>query len=207
MALKAGRVGVSPTEVDKNGHITGGGSSVTVVDNLSSTSSTDALSAKQGKVLKDLVDTKEDASKIGGFEFRVNEGTAQYRTSSTGEWQNFSSGVDGINLSTPTTQGLVIYDNKVQILEGGYQIVDGICYYNMLVKVLSTSSIATMFTAGPTPATYTNQSNTKPILNGLCSDGKILPIQVPNDGSLYALGGQTIPNVEMRILGCFKVSN
>lgn len=91
MALKAGRVGVSPTEVDKNGHITGGGSSVTVVDNLSSTSSTDALSAKQGKVLKDLVDTKEDASKIGGFEFRTNEGTAQYRTSSTGEWQNFSS--------------------------------------------------------------------------------------------------------------------
>lgn len=91
MALKAGRVGVSPTEVDKNGHITGGGSSVTVVDNLTSTSSTDALSAKQGKVLKDLADTKEDASKIGGFEFRDNEGTAQYRTSSTGEWLNFSS--------------------------------------------------------------------------------------------------------------------
>ena len=91
MALKAGRVGVSPTEVDKNGRITGGGSSVTVVDNLSSTSSTDALSAKQGKVLKDLVDTKEDASKIGGFEFRTNEGTAQYRTSPTGEWLNFSS--------------------------------------------------------------------------------------------------------------------
>lgn len=91
MALKAGRVGVSPTEVDKNGHITGGGSSVTVVDNLTSTSSTDALSAKQGKVLKDLADTKEDASKIGGFEFRNNEGTAQYRTSSTGEWVNFNS--------------------------------------------------------------------------------------------------------------------
>ena len=36
----------------------GGGSSVTVIDNLTSTSSTDALSANQGRVLKGLVDGK-----------------------------------------------------------------------------------------------------------------------------------------------------
>lgn len=36
----------------------GGGSSVTVIDNLTSTSSTDALSANQGRVLKGLVDSK-----------------------------------------------------------------------------------------------------------------------------------------------------
>jgi hypothetical protein len=36
----------------------GGGTSVTVIDNLTSTSSTDALSANQGRVLKGLVDNK-----------------------------------------------------------------------------------------------------------------------------------------------------
>ena len=56
MALKAGRVGVAPSQVDKNGNITGGGSSVTVVDNLNSTSSTDALSAKQGNLLKQMIE-------------------------------------------------------------------------------------------------------------------------------------------------------
>lgn len=38
----------------------GGGSSVTVIDSLTSTSSTDALSANQGRVLKGLVDAKAD---------------------------------------------------------------------------------------------------------------------------------------------------
>lgn len=38
----------------------GGGSAVTVIDNLISTSSTDALSANQGRVLKGLVDAKAD---------------------------------------------------------------------------------------------------------------------------------------------------
>ena len=42
----------------------GGGSSVTVIDNLTSTSSTDALSANQGRVLKGLVDSKADASSV-----------------------------------------------------------------------------------------------------------------------------------------------
>ena len=93
MAQKAGRVGINPSEVDP---ITGkllSGTSITVVDNLNSDSSTDALSAKQGKVLKQDLDSKEDAAKIGGLEFRNNEGTAQYRLNSSGEWINFSSGV------------------------------------------------------------------------------------------------------------------
>ena len=42
----------------------GGGTSVTVVDNLTSTSSTDALSANQGRVLKGMVDSKADASSV-----------------------------------------------------------------------------------------------------------------------------------------------
>ena len=57
MALKAGRVGVAKNQVDEFGNIIGGGGgSINVVNNLTSNSTTDALSAKQGKVLKGLVD-------------------------------------------------------------------------------------------------------------------------------------------------------
>lgn len=42
----------------------GGGASITVVDSLTSSSSTDALSANQGRVLKGLVDGKADASDV-----------------------------------------------------------------------------------------------------------------------------------------------
>jgi len=44
--------------------IKGSDASVTIVDNLTSTSSTSALSAKQGKVLKDAIDAKPDSSDI-----------------------------------------------------------------------------------------------------------------------------------------------
>lgn len=51
----------NPAEWDYVMTLTGGGSgpSVTVVDNLTSTSSTDALSANQGRVLKGMVDGKQ----------------------------------------------------------------------------------------------------------------------------------------------------
>ena len=42
----------------------GGGGSVVVIDNLTSASSTDALSANQGRVLKNLVDQKVDGSSL-----------------------------------------------------------------------------------------------------------------------------------------------
>lgn len=42
----------------------GGGASITVVDNLTSTSTTDALSANQGRVLKGLVDNKASDTQI-----------------------------------------------------------------------------------------------------------------------------------------------
>lgn len=42
----------------------GGGGSIVVIDNLTSGSSTDALSANQGRVLKGMVDDKADASSL-----------------------------------------------------------------------------------------------------------------------------------------------
>lgn len=62
MALKAGRVGVAPSEVDPYGRILGGGggggnylTSADVVDNLTSNETAKPLSAKQGKVLRDTL--------------------------------------------------------------------------------------------------------------------------------------------------------
>lgn len=47
----------------------GGGSSINVIDNLTSTSATDALSANQGKVLKDLIDSLPSGG--GGVERKI----------------------------------------------------------------------------------------------------------------------------------------
>ena len=47
----------------------GGGSTILVVDNLTSGSSTDALSANQGRILKGLVDTKSDISSLANVAF------------------------------------------------------------------------------------------------------------------------------------------
>lgn len=60
MALKAGRVGVAPSEVDPYGRILGGGggnylTSADVIDNLTSSETAKPLSAKQGKVLRDAL--------------------------------------------------------------------------------------------------------------------------------------------------------
>lgn len=136
----------------------GGGGSVSVIDNLTSDSSTDALSAKQGKALKTLIDTESGtrlsadatleieidningsadpwentknyvkgdlvlySSKLfmcisnninqapvegtywtrvslgnfGGFQFRDNNGVAEYRKSGADTWSPFKSGGGG----------------------------------------------------------------------------------------------------------------
>lgn len=135
-----------------------GGGSVTVIDNLTSNSSTDALSAKQGKALKALIDaeagtrltadatleieidningsaepwestknyvkgdlvlyssklfmcisnninqapaegtywTRVSLGNVGGFQFRDNNGVAEYRKSGADTWTPFKSGGGG----------------------------------------------------------------------------------------------------------------
>lgn len=74
--IKAGRVGVAPKEVDPFGNLIGGGSG-------------GAGYTKEEVDAKLLL--KEDATKIGGLEFRSNEGTAQYKIPN-GDWTNFSQG-------------------------------------------------------------------------------------------------------------------
>ena len=74
MPIRAGRVGVNPTDVDVNGHVLG----------TSDSYSKSQIDAKLSKKL--------NAEKVGGLEFRENNGVAQYKLPSGVEWANFSSG-------------------------------------------------------------------------------------------------------------------
>lgn len=81
--------------------------SITVVDNLTSTSTTDALSANQGRVLKDLLDAIQDAidemiTKIGVVPSQ--SGSLTYNgTAQTPSWNNYDSNaltIDGTQSAT-----------------------------------------------------------------------------------------------------------
>ena len=105
MALQSGRVGVNKNQVDWQGNIIGGGSSVQPqIDQIK--------------------------SQIGTFEFSVVDGKAGYKTSSTGEFAPFSSGADIENLefisvSAPTndTNLTMNIGDKILFVLGASQYV------------------------------------------------------------------------------------
>lgn len=74
MSIRAGRVGVNPTDVDVNGHVKGSSDSYSKAQ----------IDAKLSKKL--------NSEKVGGLEFREQNGVAQYKLPSGVEWANFSSG-------------------------------------------------------------------------------------------------------------------
>ena len=74
MSIRAGRVGVNPTDVDVNGHVKGSSDSYSKAQ----------IDAKLSKKL--------NSEKVGGLEFREENGVAQYKLPSGVEWTNFSSG-------------------------------------------------------------------------------------------------------------------
>lgn len=73
MSIRAGRVGVNPTDVDVNGHVKG---------------SSDTYSKSQ---IDTKLSKKLNADKVGGLEFREEDGNAQYKLPD-GDWTNFSGG-------------------------------------------------------------------------------------------------------------------
>lgn len=106
MSLKAGRVGVNPKEVDVNGNLKESSNSYSKVES----------------------DEKfETKANIGGLQFRVVSGTAQYKTPE-GDWVNFNSGSGGVGFNipddaTPITQSMVSQGG------GWFNILEGSKYY------------------------------------------------------------------------------
>ena len=95
----------------------GGGGTILVIDNLTSASSTDALSANQGRVLKNLVDQKVDTSSL-----------AQVAT----------SGDYGDLLNKPTVDQ--IYDGTSADAQSGIAVEEGLDYTAHRIVITTTSS-------------------------------------------------------------------
>ena len=98
----------------------GGGGSITVIDNLISTSTTDALSANQGRVLKNMVDGKaDDLNDLSDVSISSpqNDEVLKY---SSGSWVNGPAPAGGHTmidnstyLSTMKANSQVLTDDKV----------------------------------------------------------------------------------------------
>ena len=90
----------------------GGGASITVIDNLTSTSSTDALSANQGRVLKGYVDAKiaDPVVKSNGqvltYDGNNNEWKAATPSSSVSDLDDLTD----VSISSPTADQVLKYD-------------------------------------------------------------------------------------------------
>ena len=95
----------------------GGGASITVVDNLSSTSSTDALSANQGRVLKGYVDAKiaDPVVKSNGqvltYDGNNNEWKAATPSSSVSDLDDLSD----VSITSPAANQVLKYDGSVWV--------------------------------------------------------------------------------------------
>lgn len=95
----------------------GGGSSVTVIDNLDSTSSTDALSANQGRVLKGLVDAKADDLNDLSDVTITSPTSDQVLKYDGSKWVNSTqsggslAGLSDTQITTPTEGQLLTYDS------------------------------------------------------------------------------------------------
>lgn len=156
MSLKAGRVGVNPKEVDGNG-------------NLKESSNSYSKSESDEKF--------ETKANIGGLQFRVESGTAQYKIPE-GDWVNFNSGSGGVGFNipddaTPITQSMVTQlSSSFDVLEGSrYYIDNKILYVDILIKCKSNFS-----TDGIISIPINEQSSYSSIsrvnIASMCVDGK-----------------------------------
>lgn len=143
MSLKAGRVGVNPKEVDGNG-------------NLKESSNSYSKAESDEKF--------ETKANIGGLQFRVESGTAQYKIPE-GDWVNFNSGSGGVGFNIPDDATPITADMIKQgigwfdILEGSryFKDVNNILYVDMTIKCnTSFSSDCYLFLPVVTQPNYTS---------------------------------------------------
>lgn len=182
MALPAGRVGVKRTSVDWQGNVKGNGGS------------------------SDTYTKQQIDSKFGGLTFRDNEGTPQVKTSE-GEWVNFNSGGGiGFNIPNPTTEGLAISSyatGSATIDEGGYQIVDGICYVDITITVGANLARGNDIVTG-FPALSNLDGITVLNLLNLGTNGKTYDMYITNSGSIRFNAVSKADTI--RVMGVWKTN-
>ena len=151
MSLRAGRVGVAPSEVDESGHIVGGGSG----DSYTKAETDTLLAAKANKSYLTA------NNKIFNFAYDSETGKYGYKAGAQGDFHPFddAGGVVGMNLPEATMTGMSLSEN-FEYVDGGYQIADGtdgnkILWFDVTVKkVASTGYDRINFPAGVATSWY-----------------------------------------------------
>lgn len=96
----------------------GGGSTINVINNLTSSSTTDALAANQGRVLKNMVDDKADAASLASVAT-----SGSYNDLSDKPvfptWHEYNGSVEEITMTSSATAQNVVFHNVSA--SGGYQ--------------------------------------------------------------------------------------
>ena len=142
--------------------------SITVVDNLNSTSATDALSANQGRVLND---SKVDKGADHG-------GTMHYPVLTGVKLRNGADGSNTLVSLDPTTDGSI----------GGILHSQSDRHFTFREKTAGTNYTEDYFL--PVPTTTTEDKNytiwtTKDLKTGYTSSGKNYGVQLDSDGKMY----------------------
>ena len=204
MALKAGRVGVDPSQVDMAGNIVGSGSdSYTKAESdakYATKSETVALATKASLTANE----KE-------FTFAYDSTTQKYgyKLDGTGDFYPFDSAAAGLILPDRVTTGLT-FPGNLKFEEGGYQIIDDICYFDIILK-----------NSGGTVSSGTIIENAPNCLNGSgakciavvddtkadVEDLSANPVTVTKDGgTAFSISGASVyGDWYVRIIAIYKV--
>lgn len=129
MALKAGRVGVNPSQVDMAGNVIGGGG-----DTYTKLEIDQLLGSKVG--IGQLEANNKD------FYFAYDETSQKYgyKLDGTGDFHPFEEAGGSPGWNKPAdliTTGLTFY--RCEYKSGGYAIIDGLVYFDIIVTRTSTS--------------------------------------------------------------------
>lgn len=138
MALKAGRVGVDPSQVDMAGKIVGGGSG------SDSYTKAEADAKFATKTETATLATKASLTANGKeFTFAYDEATQQYgfKLDGTGEFIPFDEGGSAIGWVEPPElirTGLNP-QSGITIISGGYQVLNSVCYVDIIIQKSGTN--------------------------------------------------------------------
>lgn len=191
MSIRAGRVGVNPTDVDVNGHIKG---------------SSDTYSKSQ---IDTKLSKKLNADKVGGLEFREEEGNAQYKLPD-GEWTNFSGGGatptllwtnDNFTIRQEALYGVMNSDGNGNASPIVTDIdIDSYEYYAFLAVRISNSDVIKSFNV-LSAETLKNCNNNARLFNSYWANSFSNTLRVDNNNKLVLPATSTSSG----FLGVYKV--
>lgn len=131
MAMKAGTVGLDPKYVDKNGApITEG------VDAYTKAQVDEKLAAKAN------ISYLTANNKKFQFAYDSESGKYGYKAGATDDFHPFEeAGSEGLILNDLITTGITLGSADLEIVEGGYEEIDGVTYIDLTIKNNSESNV------------------------------------------------------------------